>query len=76
MPNRPPLESFDGEPKRFSLSAGTKLTRIHDGRFDPTGFNRTLADRHWGGGRFDATEDAQLGRRGIHGALRARGIPV
>lgn len=61
MPNRPPPEAYDGEPRRFTLKAGTRLSRIHDARFEATGFNRTLADRHWGGGRFDATEDAPYG---------------
>ncbi len=61
MPNRPPPEAFNGTPKRFTLKAGTRLTRIHDARFEATSFNPTLADRHWGGGRFDATEDDLYG---------------
>ena len=61
MPNRPPPAAYDGTPRRFTLRAGTKLTRIHDGRFSATAFNPTLADRHWGGGRFDATEDDVYG---------------
>lgn len=61
MPNRPPPEAYDGDPRRFTLRAGTRLTRIHDRRFSATGFNPTLADRHWGGGRFDATEDDAYG---------------
>ncbi len=57
MPNQPPPEAYDGEPKRGVLAAGTRLTRIHSIHFGPTAFNPTLADRHWGGGRFDATEE-------------------
>ena len=57
MPNRPPPDAYRGKPARFRLKAGTRLTRIHDARFRATSFNPTLADRHWGGGRFDATED-------------------
>ena len=61
MPNRPPPEAYRGKPARARLRAGVRLTRIHDSRFPATGFNPTLADRHWGGGRFDATEDDPYG---------------
>lgn len=57
MPNLPPPEAYRGKPARFHLKAGVRLARIHDARFVATAFNPTLADRHWGGGRFDATED-------------------
>ncbi len=57
MPNRPPPEAYAGVPRRQEFRAGTTLTRIHGHRFSATGFNPTLADRHWGGGRFDASED-------------------
>jgi len=57
MPNRPPPYAYRGKPARSHLKAGVRITRIHDAHFPAVGFNPTLADRHWGGGRFDATKD-------------------
>lgn len=57
MPNQPPPDAYSAKPGRSRLKAGVRLTRIHDARFGAASFNPTLADRHWGGGRFDATED-------------------
>jgi RES domain len=53
VPSRPP-----DDPARVSLPKGTRLSRVHASRFGATEFNPTLADPHWGGGRFDATEAA------------------
>lgn len=61
MANRPPPAAYDGTPKRRVLEAGVRLTRIHDRRFAATSFNSTVTDRHWGGGRFDATGDDPYG---------------
>ncbi len=61
MPNVPPLSDYDGDPMCWTLPAGTPLSRIHNIAWDVCDFNPTLADRHWGGGRFDATEDDQYG---------------
>ena len=61
MPNLPPPEAYRGKPARFRLKAGVRLARIHDARFGATSFNPTLADRHWGGGRYDATADDPYG---------------
>ena len=57
MGNVPPPEDYDGEPHRVTLRAQTMLTRIHANRFSPEAFNPYPVDRHWGGGRFDSTED-------------------
>lgn len=43
------------------LPAGTRLSRVHSGEFTAVQFNPTLADPHWEGGRFDATEADQYG---------------
>ncbi len=56
MPNEPPPEAHRGKARRFTLESGVRLTRIHDRRFGATAFNPRLADPHWGGGRFDASE--------------------
>ncbi len=61
MPNEPPPAAYRGTPRRFILESGVRLTRIHDRAFGATAFNPTLADPHWGGGRFDATEDDRYG---------------
>ena len=37
------------------MAAGSRLTRVHDTRFDVTEFNPTLARNRYQGGRFDAT---------------------
>jgi hypothetical protein len=57
MPDQPPPSAFDGDPHSYSLAAGTALVRVHSAQFDVCAFNPTLADEHWGGGRFDATAD-------------------
>ncbi len=57
MPNRPPPDAHSGKLARSRLKARVRLTRIHDARFGAASFNPTPADRHWGGGRFDATQD-------------------
>ncbi len=57
MSNEPPPADFDGTPSSCFLPAGTVLSRVHSARFDVSIFNPTLADAHWGGGRFDATEE-------------------
>ncbi len=61
MPNEPPPEVYEGEPRRFTLGSGVKLTRVHDRRFGAAEFNPRLADPHWGGGRFDATAQDHYG---------------
>jgi hypothetical protein len=38
-----------------TLAAGARLARVHSKDFAVAQFNPTLADPHWGGGRFDAT---------------------
>jgi hypothetical protein len=43
------------------LRAGTRFSRVHSSRFAAAEFNRTLADPHWGGGRFDATHVDRYG---------------
>jgi hypothetical protein len=55
MPDQLPPPDFDGEPHSHLLAAGTVLSRVHSAQFDVCAFNPTLADAHWGGGRFDAT---------------------
>jgi RES domain len=50
-PNAPPAA-----PTVVILAAGTRLSRVHSSRFAASQFNPTLADAHWGGGRFDATQ--------------------
>jgi RES domain len=57
MPDQPPPPNFDGDPRSHVLAARTALSRVHSARFDVCAFNPTLADAHWGGGRFDATSD-------------------
>jgi hypothetical protein len=54
-PNQPPPGRYDGTPRRFVLSSGTRLTRIHSTTFAATEFNPTLAVSSLRGGRFDAT---------------------
>lgn len=56
MPNIPPPEKPPAAPALVSVPAGTRLSRVHSSRFGACQFNPTLADSHWGGGRFDATE--------------------
>lgn len=57
MPNVRPPPDYRGTPVRCTLSAGTKLSRVHNSDWSVTDFNSTVADRHWGGGRFDGTND-------------------
>lgn len=61
MPNVAPPDAYDGEPASWILPAGTSLSRVHNVTWGPCDFNPTLADRHWGGGRFDATVEDQYG---------------
>ena len=61
MPNIPPPLDYDGRPARWTLQAGTPLSRVHEVAWGPCDFNPALADTHWGGGRFDATPDDQYG---------------
>ena len=56
MPSYPPSDSPPGEPVRLKLTAGRVLHRVHSEDYDGNTFNPTLADPHWGGGRFDSTE--------------------
>jgi hypothetical protein len=57
MPDQPTPPNFDGDPHSHILATGTALSRVHEARFDVCAFNPTLADAHWGGGRFDATAE-------------------
>lgn len=61
MPNVAPPSSFGAAPVTSTLSADTPLSRIYSVAWGACSFNPTLADRHWGGGRFDATEDDAYG---------------
>ena len=56
-PSQPPPPRYAGEPSRFLLPAGTKLTRLHSSTFAVTQFNPTLALDDLQGGRFDATPE-------------------
>ncbi|MFJ3161853.1 RES family NAD+ phosphorylase [Streptomyces kanasensis] len=57
MPNTPPPAAPPGTPVKATLPAGTPLFRVHRSEWSATSFNPVPADRLWGGGRFDATED-------------------
>lgn len=57
MPNTPPPAAPPGTPVKATLPAGTPLFRVHRAAWPATAFNPEPADRLWGGGRFDATED-------------------
>jgi len=61
MSNVAPPEHYTGTPVKWTLPAGTRLSRIHNVNWGACAFNPTLADRHWGGARFDATEDDLYG---------------
>jgi hypothetical protein len=61
VPNVPPPTDYDGDPIRWSLPAGTHLSRVHGVTHETRTFNPTVADQHWGGGRFDATDDDRYG---------------
>ena len=56
MPNLAVPSAPPDDPARIVLQSGTRLSRVHAVRFSAGEFNPTLADAHWGGGRFDATE--------------------
>ena len=47
---------FDASPHFQPLPAGTRLWRVHDQRYQATGFNPRTADTNFGGGRFDGTD--------------------
>lgn len=59
MPNVAPPAHYDGTPVTWTLLGGAPLSRLHNVAWDVCVFNPTLADRHWSGGRFDATKDDQ-----------------
>lgn len=61
MPNVRPPAAPPGEPSIVVLPRGTRLSRVHSDGYAATAFNPTLADPHWGGGRFDATEADRYG---------------
>ena len=61
MPNTPVPGDYDGTPAPWTLPADTPLSRIHSVAWEVSAFNPTLADPHWGGGRFDATASDQYG---------------
>jgi len=54
VPNIPPPEEPPGAPALTSIPAGTRISRVHSASFGASELNPTLADSHWGGGRFDA----------------------
>jgi hypothetical protein len=57
MPNKAPPLDFQGSPAKWSLPSGTPLSRVHSLDFAVDEFNPRIADEHWGGGRFDATQE-------------------
>ena len=59
-PSQPP-EHYDGQPRSFLLTAGTRLSRIHSSTFALTAFNPTIARSRLQGARFDATPDDPYG---------------
>jgi hypothetical protein len=56
VPNVPPPEKPPAAPALSRVPAGTRISRVHSTELGASQFNPTLADSHWGGGRFDATE--------------------
>ncbi|MFC5744621.1 RES family NAD+ phosphorylase [Actinomadura rugatobispora] len=52
-----PPADYDGTPNVHVLRAGTRLYRCHSVRRTATGFNTRRVHSHFGGGRFDATEE-------------------
>lgn len=56
MPNVKPPDAPPAVPAVVHLPAGSRLSRVHDSEFAADRFNPTLADTHWDGGRFDATD--------------------
>jgi RES domain len=61
LPNDPPPSDYNGKPNGWSLAPGTRLSRVHEVRYETCTFNPTVTDQHWGGGRFDATEEDRYG---------------
>lgn len=57
MPSFRPPASPPADPAAIVLREGTRLSRVHSRDFGGSQFNPTLADSHWGGGRFDATPE-------------------
>lgn len=59
MPFSAPPEKYTDSPAPRLLPAGACLWRVHSKCHGATEFKSSLADRHFGGGRFDATADDQ-----------------
>jgi hypothetical protein len=57
MPFGRPPDNYPGEPNRYRLPEGSQLWRVQDQRRGAAEFKRVPADKHFGGGRFDATDD-------------------
>lgn len=57
MPVSPPPTQYTGSPTRFAVPDGTALWRTHLGSYESNEFNVRMADSHFGGGQFDATND-------------------
>ncbi|TDB82201.1 RES domain-containing protein [Actinomadura sp. KC216] len=52
-----PPDDCAGVPRAITHPAGTLLWRVHESARPAGQFNPTVQDRHFGGGRFDATKD-------------------
>lgn len=50
-----PMAQGELHPNHKVIPAGTELWRVHKSKYGPGQFNPTLADLHFGGGRFDGT---------------------
>jgi hypothetical protein len=61
VPNIQPPVAPPAGPAEVVLAKGTRLSRVHSSELAPSRFNPTLADSHWGGGRFDASESDRYG---------------
>lgn len=57
MPNYAPPKAYTGTPAPYLLPAGTRVWRVHARAYPATAFNSHRADMHFGGSRFDATDD-------------------
>lgn len=57
MPFGPPPDTYLDEPNHYFLPEGSRLWRVHHQCRKSAEFNDMPADRHFGGGRFDATDD-------------------
>jgi hypothetical protein len=57
MPFGPPPDTYLGEPNRYCLPEASRLWRVQYKCHGPAEFKDKPADRYFGGGRFDATED-------------------